>query len=62
MANRLVNPFTFIGTFENFWSKASEILCAGSVEIMSTFSRTCDSCIAKLQLQKNHNSDYQIVQ
>jgi hypothetical protein len=36
MANRLVNPLTRVGSFENFWSKASDRLWAGSVEIMST--------------------------
>lgn len=31
---------TFVGTLVNFWSKASDMLCAGSVDIMRTDSRT----------------------
>lgn len=42
--------FTLVGTFVNFWSKASEMLCAGSVEMINTDSRTLASCMAKLQL------------
>lgn len=41
---------TFVGTLVNFWSNASEILCAGSVDIINTDSRTLASCTAKLQL------------
>ena len=26
IANKLSKPFTFVGTLENFWSKASEML------------------------------------
>lgn len=40
-----------MGTLENFWSKASEMLWAGSVEMMRTLSLTAASCTAKLQLQ-----------
>lgn len=28
--------FTYVGWLENFWSKASDRLCAGSVEISNT--------------------------
>lgn len=35
----------------NFWSKASEMLWAGSVEIIRTDSRTFASWIARLQLK-----------
>ena len=36
MAKRLVKPLTSVGSLENFWSKASERLCAGSVDITNT--------------------------
>lgn len=32
IAKRLLNPLTFVASFENFWPKASERLCAGSVD------------------------------
>lgn len=32
IANRLSNPLTFVASFENFWPKASDKLCAGSVD------------------------------
>ena len=50
MAYRLLNPLTFVGTLVNFWSNASDMLWAGSVEMMRTDSRTLDNCTAKLQL------------
>lgn len=51
IAYRFSNPLTLMGTFENFWSKASDMLCAGSVEMINTDSRALASCTAKLQLQ-----------
>lgn len=44
-----------MGTFENFWSKASDMLCAGSVEMINTDSRALASCTAKLQLKQKHD-------
>ena len=35
----------------NFWSNASEMLWAGSVDMRSTFSRLFDSNTARLQLR-----------
>lgn len=32
IANRFSNPFTFVASFPNFWEKASDRLCAGSVD------------------------------
>lgn len=52
MAKRLSKPLTFVGTFENFWSNASEMLWAGSVEMIKTLGLTFASCTAKLQLQQ----------
>lgn len=37
---------------ENFWSNASEMLWAGSVEMIRTLSRPLDSWTARLQLGK----------
>jgi len=54
MANRLSNPLTLVGTLENFWSNASDILWAGSVDMIRTVSRTLDSCTARLELQHNY--------
>lgn len=51
MAKRFSKPFTFVGILLNFWSNASEILCAGSVDMMSTFSLTFDNCTANEQLK-----------
>lgn len=50
---------TFVGTLENFWSRASEILCAGSVERMSTLSRTLANWIARLQLRKEERAGHE---
>lgn len=33
---------TRVGSLENFWLKASDRLCAGSVEMMRTDSRCCE--------------------
>ena len=49
MAYKFLNPFTNIGTLLNFWSKASEILWAGSVEIIKTVSRIFANCVATEQ-------------
>ena len=51
MAKRLVKPSTSVGTLVNFWRKASLRLWAGSVEMMSTLSRTPASCTAREQEQ-----------
>ena len=51
MAKRLSNPLTRLGTLENFWLKASEMLWAGSVEMIKTDSRTLDRRTERLQLQ-----------
>jgi hypothetical protein len=32
IADRLSKPFAFVASFENFWPKVSERLCAGSVD------------------------------
>lgn len=40
MANKLLKPSTLVGAFVNFCPKASDILCAGSVDKRSTDSRT----------------------
>jgi hypothetical protein len=53
MAKRLSNPLTLVGTLENFWSNASDILWAGSVDMIRTLSRTLDSWTARLELQQN---------
>ena len=50
MANKFSNPLTLLGTLLNFWSKASGILIAGSVEIINTDSRTLVSWTDRLQL------------
>lgn len=47
IAYRLSKPFTSVASLENFWPKASDKLCAGSVEISKTDSRTLESCTAK---------------
>ena len=52
IAKRLLQPFTFVGMLLNFWSNASEILWAGSVEIISTLSLVWASWRAILQLKK----------
>lgn len=51
MANKLSKPWTLVGDFENFCPKASDMLCAGSVDKRSTDSRTLASWMAKLQLK-----------
>lgn len=51
IAYKFWKPLTRVGTFENFWLNASDMLWAGSVEIMSTLSRTFASWVAKQQLQ-----------
>ena len=51
MANRLVKPSTRVGLRLNFWRKASERLCAGSVEMMSTLSRAAASATASAHEQ-----------
>lgn len=49
MALRFVNPSTRVGTEVNFCRKASDRLCAGSVEMSSTLSRTWARRTARLQ-------------
>ena len=49
MAKRLSKPVTGLGALVNFWRKASLRLCAGSVEMMSTFLRAAASCTARLR-------------
>ena len=49
MADKLVVPCTSVGLLVNFCLKASDRLCAGSVEIISTFGRTAASWRARLQ-------------
>ncbi len=49
MAKRLSKPVTGLGMLVNFWRKASLRLCAGSVEMMSTFLLAAASCTARLQ-------------
>lgn len=51
IANKLLKPLTKVGTLVNLSPKASDILCAGSVDKRSTDSRTRDNWIAKLQLE-----------
>jgi len=43
MQYRLSKPCTRVGSLPNFCEKASERLCAGSVETRRTFSRTIES-------------------
>ena len=50
IAKRLSQPSTFVGTLLNFWAKASDVLCAGSVEIINTLSLVFASWRAILQL------------
>lgn len=52
IAKRLLNPLTGVGVLPNFWSKASDILCAGSVDIISTLCLTCANWMAILQLKE----------
>ena len=40
-----------MGYLVNFWSKVSEMLWAGSVEMRSTLSRILESSTARLQLE-----------
>lgn len=47
MAYRLANPLTSVGALLNFWRNASLRLWAGSVEMMSTDSRTPASCVSR---------------
>ena len=56
MAYKLVKPFTRPGTLENFWLNASDILCAGSVEIINTVSLVLASWTDREQLwrRKKH--------
>lgn len=51
MANKLLKPSTLVGDLVNRCPKASDMLCAGSVDNRSTDSRTLDNWIAKLQLK-----------
>jgi len=37
MQYKLVNVLTRVGLFLNFWSKASDKLCAGSVDMINTY-------------------------
>lgn len=55
MANRLLKPSTLVGDLVNLCPKASEILCAGSVDKRRTDSRTLASWMAKLQLKRKKN-------
>ncbi len=48
MAKRLSTPVTGLGVLVNFCRKASLKLCAGSVEMISTFLLTDASCTARL--------------
>ena len=41
---------TSVGVFPNFWPKASERLCAGSVEISRTLGRHWANWVARAQL------------
>ena len=50
IANKFSKPLTLLGTLLNFWSKASDMLWAGSVEMISTVSRTRANCTERLQL------------
>ena len=47
MALRFVKPSISLASFPNFCEKASDKLCAGSVEMRSTERRTLASCIAR---------------
>lgn len=58
MAKRLSQPLTFVGMLLNFWSNASEILWAGSVEIISTLSLVWANWRAILQLKKKRRKGY----
>ena len=58
IAKRLLQPLTLVGMLLNFWSNASEILWAGSVEIISTLSLVWASWRAILQLQKKKRKEY----
>lgn len=40
MANKFSKPSTLVGALVNFWLKASDMLCAGSVDKSNTVSRT----------------------
>lgn len=40
IANKLLKPSTLVGTLVNLCPKASDMLCAGSVDKRSTDSRT----------------------
>ena len=51
IADRFWKPLTRVGLLVNFCLKASLRLCAGSVEMMSTFVLTAASCTAKLHEQ-----------
>ena len=53
MAKRLSKPVTGLGVLVNFCRKASLRLCAGSVEMMSTFLLASASCTARLQDTSN---------
>ncbi len=58
MAKRLSYPVTGLGVLVNFWWKASLRLCAGSVEMISTFLLAAASCTARLQgASKNSGRD-----
>jgi len=50
MAYRFLKPLTSVGTLENFWLNASEILCAGSVDIIRTVSLDSANSDARQQL------------
>lgn len=52
MAYKLLKPSTLVGALVNLCPKASDILCAGSVDKRSTDSRTLANWMAKLQLKK----------
>lgn len=56
MAYKFSKLLTLVGTLENFWSNASEMLWAGSVDMISTDSLVRDSCTARLQLEMETGS------
>lgn len=58
IAYKFWKPLTRVGILENFWLNASEILWAGSVEMIRTLSRTLASCVAKQQLQQIRKNMY----
>ena len=58
MAKRLSKPVTGLGVLVNFCRKASLRLCAGSVEMMSTFLLAAASCTARLQDASNVTTDF----